>query len=682
MPAIIQQPDMHPSYEPAQASMDSMGRYPTDANGFPLDFRPKGALHERIKGAINDRCREARMAMERRFPTWQKINRTVTAYVPLDEAEEALKNADDRKPVSVVVPTSFAVRETIMAYLRMALLESPYFRYEGHGPEDSLGAIKLEMIIDQQCRNYKAGLPLLTMLKDGLTYGFGVVSVVWDTKRGKRTIMTPQGFTSMITGAFETTGYLRQTVETLLFEGNRLINIDPFSYLPDPNVPMEHVQKGEFVGWLSQESRTALLSKQKNDPAYFNVEFLEKGRGRSTLYLATTETGRQERFGSSVTSVHTDPFDVVCFYWDLIPRDWGLGPSPYPEKWYFEVAADEIIIRAQPLNLDHDQFPVAVYAPNSDGYETTPISQLEVVYGLQEFIDFLVSSHIANVRKAVNDMLVVDPLLVNIDDLENPGPGRLIRLNESAWGKGVKDAVAQLSITDITRNNMTDAMMTNDIIKSVTGAVDSTQGVIRQSNERVSATQARDAKMSAVSRLSSLAFMASLQSMQDIGYLMACQTQQLMTKASYVKSMGTWQDVLAQEFGIFDNRILITPQDIMIEYDIVQGDGSIPGTEYVDVWMQLFQGVSTNPMLAQTFDIVRIFKHIARLLGAKNINDFVIGGNPLMKMQVMAPGMVEQGVQAGNLAPLEAMDGQQGMERGTLGGDSAGVPAGLSGAFS
>ena len=38
-------------------------------------------------------------------------------------------------------------------------------------------------------------------------------------------------------------------------------------------------------------------------------------------------------------------------------------------------------------------------------------------------------------------MLVVDPYLVNINDLKDPQPGKLIRLRRPAWGRGVDKVV-------------------------------------------------------------------------------------------------------------------------------------------------------------------------------------------------------------------------------------------------
>ena len=132
-------------------------------------------------------------------------------------------------------------------------------------------------------------------------------------------------------------------------------------------------------------------------------------------------------------------------YIDLIPKDWELSNNEYPEKWLFEVAADSIVIGAMKIEQNHGMYPVANASPDFDGYTPTPMSRLEVLYGLQHTMDWLFNSHIANVRKAINDMLVIDPWMVNINDVKDPKAGKLIRLRRPAWGKGkVSDYISQL----------------------------------------------------------------------------------------------------------------------------------------------------------------------------------------------------------------------------------------------
>jgi hypothetical protein len=119
-------------------------------------------------------------------------------------------------------------------------------------------------------------------------------------------------------------------------------------------------------------------------------------------------------------------------YVNLIPSEWELGSSDYPEKWFFKVAADDVIISCHRANHHHGLYPMAVASSEYDGYSMTPISRLEILKGLQGVLDWLFNSHVANVRKAINDVLIVDPYLVNINDLKDPEPGKLVRLRRPA----------------------------------------------------------------------------------------------------------------------------------------------------------------------------------------------------------------------------------------------------------
>ena len=80
----------------------------------------------------------------------REMNETMTAYVPLDEVEERRKNKDKRRPVSIVVPLSFTIVDTLLTSLVGAFLEDPIHRYRGTGPEDAVKALLAEKVINRQ----------------------------------------------------------------------------------------------------------------------------------------------------------------------------------------------------------------------------------------------------------------------------------------------------------------------------------------------------------------------------------------------------------------------------------------------------------------------------------------------------------------------------------------------------
>jgi hypothetical protein len=118
-----------------------------------------------------------------------------------------------------------------------------------------------------------------------------------------------------------------------------------------------------------------------------------------------------------------------------------------------------------------------------------------------------------------------------------------------------------------------------------------------------------------------MAMIFSYQFMQDIGTMFAVHTQQYMSERTYVKVAGRYEEQLRGLFGD-QSKVPVTPFDISVNYDIIPRDGSIPGGNFSDSWIQLFQTISGSPELMSQFDVTRIFMYIAQQLGAKNVEDF------------------------------------------------------------
>lgn len=631
-----------------------------------LDLKPGSELHNKIKTEILKRAVEASGVISNRFTAWNNIDRVLTTYVELDEKEKEVVSGDERKPVSIVFPYSDTILETLLGYLVAAFFEDPIFRYEGVSPEDTIGAILLEKIIDLQCYKSKVPLELHTMFRDGLSYGFGIVIPSWVRKYAHKTVKKETGFFSALKGMFINTGFEKELEkDVMIFEGNALTNVDPYLSLPDPSVPIHRVQDGEFFGWVDRTNYMDLLSEERDSDDLFNVKYLKSVHNKQTSIFGEDKSDRERKAFEGTTrytqsgsqgqitriSTSTTNVDVVNMYVKLIPREWKLGDGEYPEKWLFSLAADDVIIRAQPIDLDHNMFPVAVCAPDFDGYSTTPISRLEKLFGLQKIVDWLFNAHIANVRKAINDMIIFDPYLVNSNDLRNPKPGKLIRLRRPAWGRGVKDVVAQLDIKDITRQNIADTSWIVQWMDRIGGANEAAQGGLRGGGpERLTAAEFQGTQIGQFSRLERIAKLIGIQAMQDIGFMFASHTQQLMEQETFIKATGRWQEALISEYGqrvMKDKgRMKVTPFDILVDYDIKVRDGSIPGGNYSDVWVRMFEIFGKYPEIAQRFDVVRIFKHIARNAGAKNVDDFV-------RFEVASDEDVANRVDQGSLVPTE-----------------------------
>ena len=344
------------------------------------DFTPGSETHEKIKRRILDRAIESWSVISERHNDWDRVDDTLKAFIPTDEKERKILLRDGRKPVSIVVPITYAIKEVLLAHLLAIFSHDGIWQYAARGPEDVGGAALLENLVDAQSKRFKHLLALNTFFEDGCAKGIGILAPVWETKYGLKEQIIQDPLTGQ---AIET---MSQYVQ---FEGNKLRNINPRLYLPDPNVPAHDVQEGEFVGWIWRDNAVGILEEEFHNPGeIFNAKYLKHlTDGRSTVF------GHRDE--SHPATTNSQPVDRIYMYDKIIPAELGLGPSEYPEIWCFQLAGDEYIISAKPLGLHHNMFPAAVCAPDSDGYTTCPIGRLEVTMGMQTTANFLYNTRIA-----------------------------------------------------------------------------------------------------------------------------------------------------------------------------------------------------------------------------------------------------------------------------------------------
>jgi len=374
---------------------------------------------------------------------------------------------------------------------------------------------------------------------------------------------------------------------------------------------------------------------------------------KSTIFISD-ESGR-DKFSETLPRDDgaTRPVDVIHLNWNLIPSDFGIGDSDEPEKWQFQLAADNVIIAANPLKENHDMFPLSVCAPDYDGYSVTPLSRLEAVYGEQHTLNWLRNSRRTGVDKVIGNRVVYDPSVLNPFDVESDDPNQPIRARRAAFGKNIKDAIEQLSVHDVTSGHIVDGEHCMNMAMRASGAVDMIQGIMRTGGERRSAAEATGTRQSALSRLEKMAKIMGMQQLQDIGYMFASNVQQFMDEELYVKTTGRWEELLRSEYGITDPRHRVRPMDLLVNYDVIAHDASIPMSENAATMVQLLQVLLQSPELAQEWDVGRVLQSALRRMGEKNVYEFKRKQGPV-QAEVQSTERVMGQVQAGNMVPFEA----------------------------
>lgn len=630
--------------------------YPAEA-----DLKPLSQDHDRLVQYLLLLANESSAEISKRYPAWKKIDQKLTAYVRLDEDEKKIKTADDRKPVRMVVPTSFAILDTLMTYDTAAFLRSPLVPLEAIGPEDTIGVMMMQSVLNQNLQRSRAALEMFTMLRDYKVYGFGVGGSGWKREYVNRTIRS-KSLWNRLTGGKIFTGAAIERVKK--FEGNTLTALDVYNVLPDPNFPVQYVQRGSSFGWLETRSIMDLLNTERDNDEYFNVEYVKNSWVGSSSFkrYKNQETGRYDFTGQPSESsryVLNKSVDLLNYYVKLIPADFGLGKETYPELWLFTLAGDRVIVRAKRVDNNHGMIPVGVVAPTSDGHTIYPTSIMEITYPMQEAIDWMWASHVGNVRKAVHNMLVVDPQIINMNDVTDTTWGMIARVRPSHWGRGVKDGIMQLPVSDVTARHPADMSFMMNIVQRASAATDQAQGFQERSGERVSATEASGTRNSQLSRLEMRAFLAGMQGFNDLGYQYMSDVNQYLDSETYVKITGEMEMVLREEYGIppESDYLRVDPTALDINADVLVKDGTIPDMDMAQAWSVLMQEARTNPELVQKLDSVRLWMHMARKMGAKNPEAFL----RRTSMRAEQPGEnLEQAAQQGNAVPVEEYANENG----------------------
>jgi len=211
-------------------------------------------------------------------------------------------------------------------------------------------------------------------------------------------------------------------------------------------------------------------------------------------------------------------------------------------------------------------------------------------------------------------------------------------------------------VQDITRANIADASYITSMMDRTSGADQSMQGSLRQGGpERLTSAEFKGTRGSSISRLQHISMIIGMQFMQDIGTMFAVHTQQYMSQDAYVRLVGRHEESLRKTFANQNQRgTSVSLYDLSVNYDVIVRDGSIPGGNFSDSWIDLFKTIGTNEELSQQFDVTRIFMYIAQQLGAKNVEDFRRNIDQIQP-QVMPDEQVQQQAQAGNLIPINEM---------------------------
>lgn len=608
-------------------------------------------LHKKIIKNFRSRLNISRDEKRKdREEEWKRSEDIYQAYMPeseVDALRDAKRRTGKQDYTTINIPYSYAMLLTAHTYYTSVFLaRDPIFQMRGRHGESQDAEMGIESLLDYQITTGGNMPALFIWLMDIGKYSHGVVGHYWDTETFKmqQYVDKPKTFMGVpIPGTSE-----RVLEEQLMtgYEGHRLYNIRPQDFYADPRVPIYRFQEGEFcivydkVGWIK-------LAKGAAVGKYYNMENIRKDTGSgfdgddrtSAIGFDTNLPGEDLPF-YDMESDHPSMVDLYEFHWDVVPSELGLGDGSAPEKWVFTVANKSVVVSAQPLGVAHNKYPFDVIPFEVEGYNVYNRSMLEVLDPLNKTMEWLYNSHFFNVRAALNNMFLVDPSKVNIRDLEEPGPGKMIRLKPAAYGQDLRSMMAQFPVQDITRSNLQDSDIVASLAQRITGVSDNVMGAVNSSG-RKTATEVRSSTTFGINRLKTNCEWFSTVGFAPLANKLVMGTQQMYTAEKKFRIVGDQ----AMWMGSYMN---VTPDQISGSFDFVPVDGTMPidRMAQVNVWQQMMASMARVPGALEQYDVSKIFAFVAQLGGLKNVNRF--------KVNVVPDGQMEQAAQMGNVVPMRS----------------------------
>ena len=615
-----------------------------------LEFiRPKSESHNKLLARIKAQISESQKKMSQFYGRWNMRELQYQAYIPIQEWEKRYNEVCKDKTLSnvkkqeanIIVPYTFSTIRTIVTYLAMVFLgRKPIFTVGTNNAALIENAKSMEKLLQYNAEHNSLVKELTQWLYNGEIYGLGILKTGFVTESAPRTSWVNDPMTNKP---------MKARKASIIYQGNTVENIDPFMFFPDPRVPLLNVAKeGEFVYWRSFEGKFT-LQKAGSTYAYLDEIKGMPPAGETSASLRNIRANgdslsAQYDYGSIENGspwVQVDEGTV-----ELIPDEIGynLGEgynNGVPHKFLVTVANLSQIIRFEHYSPDHQQHPVVINEPYAigNGFGNCGIS--DYLSPFQETISWFLNSHIFNVKGVVNNSFLYDPSMIEEKDLKSDKAGKLIRMKPKAFGVDPSLYFKQIALTDVTSGHVGDMQNLMRIGNDISAVSENIRGM-QDSGGRKTATEIRASIEAASSRLASHAQFISGASLCNLGLQWSLNLQQYLSEDFQI-------DVLGDQGAA--SPVTISPESIAGDFYFPIHDGSLPLDKVAlfDIWQQALTFVASNQNLMSRYDLGRIFEFVAKLGGAENIDQF--------RLQPMSQENIAAGVQAGNLIPINSMNG-------------------------
>lgn len=554
--------------------------------------------------------------LSKRVKEWDESERVNQAYIPAADAERNSKRkGEEFSFTKLVIPYSYAMMMAEHTYLTSIFLGRPNpFQLAGRNGTGQNEVLAMEAILDYQNVKGEMLVPLYIGLYDLSMYGLAVVGSYWDTE--VVSISTWEETNVEVAGVVsEETETTYVEVNEELYNGGKLFNVKPKEMIIDPRVGFVKFQTGEFFG----RRVTMSTNELKNNPDFFDVEFIDKNGGYPDAHdsenPALTEP---DRYNSVLDPEKRKNFARLYeLYVKLVPNDYGLSPNKNEEIWCLTVANGSLLIGANPSGWLHGRFPYDIMVREFDGYTLSSRGIPEIGRPMNDTMNWLVNSHMFNVERSLNNEFIFDPSIINAKDFLDPLPGKRVRLRPEGYGKDIRNSFMQIPQHDVTQSHLQDIRLVEAMFQRVFGINDQMLGALA-SGGRKTATEVRSAAGFGLNRLKSLSEFISVMFFGPLTRKLVSNSRQMYDAETKFK--------IVQDEGMGNTAVDVSVEDIVGEFDFAPVDGAMPIDRMAQtmIYKELLMAMQSLPAIAGRYDVAQFFAYTAKLAGVKNLSSFEI----------------------------------------------------------
>lgn len=604
-----------------------------------------------------DLVKVSRDTMKDYYDRWDRADRVYRGERYVDDQDK--KAIARGEPAKVIVPLSFAQVQTFVAACTSMYTQRDYF-YElgGTGIEDvrpaKLGQATLER--DLSYNKFK-GVLLPQWLTDVARYGIGIFKSDWINRTVPTLQMVPDPDFQPVPGlpAQTEVPMVPQYVDMTEYLGNRITVVNPYRWFPDTRLPITRYREGEFCADETEYAK----------PELKKMEAAGQCAGVGHIPQPTNEMCVDRRspiitksYVQQITMAKTDDHYVLIteIQIRLNPAKTKIDGEAVLDKncdkellHYVWIANDQRIIRIEPCGYDHEDFLFDAAQFFNDQGRCLNFGLSELIGPSQDVLDWLMNSRIANVRKVIQNQLIVDPRFIEMEDLKARNP--VLRLKSTASvGLALNTYIQQLQVTDVTTGHLTDMQNVSNFVKEATGISDNLLG--NYSSGRRSARQTDAVASATAVRLQVIASGLWESGLLPLGRKMLSNLRQGLDQAQLVRIIGLQNFVkdqqAVQDFLTVDKSMLVG------NYDFLIFDATLPSQRQASAFalQELLVALSKDPRLVLVFnkDPQLILDEVLELRNIRNADRFNLSPQRAAQLIALAGGPGNQ-ANAGGTPP-------------------------------